>query len=304
MDEKMKEMKGLMNMGSSSSSSSSTTSSMLLSCDEDHHVLPFSSNFSYLSGIFDVDVEKGSSSLGLMELLGNYIHHHDHNQPQVNITTSSTDELPSSIKHDDHDHDHHHGFDQLMSTESPNSSSIYSSSIEAHGIHQDDEQAETATAVKVDEGQDQKQSYYRCTNATCGVKKRVERSAADPAMVITTYEGQHTHHSPMALRDLHHRGPFGLIHHHNHPNYPYNSSNDSSSGSNYASTFATLVTQMKQQQQEEPYSHDRLSNSLHSTSLSFDFGHQRPFCTSSDSSLLGDQDHEPLRWNDFPPDHN
>ncbi|KAK9161760.1 hypothetical protein Syun_008101 [Stephania yunnanensis] len=157
MDGKMKEMEGLMNMGSSSSSSSSSTaSSILLSCDEDHHVLPFSSNFSYLSGIFDVDVEKGSSSLALMELLGNYIHHHDHNQPQANITTSSTDELPSSIKHDDDDH-HHHGFDQLMSKESPNSSSIYSSSIEAQGIHQDDEQAETATAVKVDEGQDQKQ---------------------------------------------------------------------------------------------------------------------------------------------------
>ncbi|KAK4479815.1 hypothetical protein RD792_015353 [Penstemon davidsonii] len=38
-------------------------------------------------------------------------------------------------------------------------------------------------------------SYYRCTNSKCMVKKRVERSSEDPSVVITTYEGQHCHHS-------------------------------------------------------------------------------------------------------------
>ncbi|EYU22379.1 hypothetical protein ABFS82_05G005400 [Erythranthe guttata] len=38
-------------------------------------------------------------------------------------------------------------------------------------------------------------SYYRCTNSKCTVKKRVERSSEDPTVVITTYEGQHSHHS-------------------------------------------------------------------------------------------------------------
>ncbi|KAK3164828.1 hypothetical protein QOZ80_1AG0025320 [Eleusine coracana subsp. coracana] len=43
-------------------------------------------------------------------------------------------------------------------------------------------------------------SYYRCTTPKCAVKKRVERSYQDPSTVITTYEGQHTHHSPASLR--------------------------------------------------------------------------------------------------------
>ncbi|CAN6700123.1 unnamed protein product [Malus baccata var. baccata] len=43
-------------------------------------------------------------------------------------------------------------------------------------------------------------SYYRCTSASCNVKKRVERSFDDPSIVVTTYEGQHTHPSPLLPR--------------------------------------------------------------------------------------------------------
>jgi hypothetical protein len=43
-------------------------------------------------------------------------------------------------------------------------------------------------------------SYYRCTTTGCGVKKRVERSSDDPSIVVTTYEGQHTHPSPVTPR--------------------------------------------------------------------------------------------------------
>lgn len=43
-------------------------------------------------------------------------------------------------------------------------------------------------------------SYYRCTTAGCGVKKRLERSAMEPSFVLTSYEGQHTHFSPILTR--------------------------------------------------------------------------------------------------------
>uniref|UniRef100_A0A0E0L685 WRKY domain-containing protein n=1 Tax=Oryza punctata TaxID=4537 RepID=A0A0E0L685_ORYPU len=52
-------------------------------------------------------------------------------------------------------------------------------------------------------------SYYRCTAPRCGVKKRVERSEQDPSMVITTYEGQHTHPSPVSYHV--HRQQQGLM---------------------------------------------------------------------------------------------
>ena len=56
-------------------------------------------------------------------------------------------------------------------------------------------------------------SYYRCTTQKCPVKKRVERSYQDAAVVITTYEGKHTHPIPATLRGSSH-----LLAAHHHAN--------------------------------------------------------------------------------------
>ncbi|XP_074564103.1 WRKY transcription factor 71-like [Curcuma longa] len=50
-------------------------------------------------------------------------------------------------------------------------------------------------------------SYYRCTSQKCPVKKRVERCYQNPMIVITTYEGKHTHHCPITLRGSTHLLP-------------------------------------------------------------------------------------------------
>ncbi|KAE9604135.1 hypothetical protein Lal_00001629 [Lupinus albus] len=51
-------------------------------------------------------------------------------------------------------------------------------------------------------------SYYRCTQDNCRVKKRVERFAEDPRMVITTYEGRHAHFPSNELEESQSPSPF------------------------------------------------------------------------------------------------
>ncbi|VFQ60928.1 unnamed protein product [Cuscuta campestris] len=36
-------------------------------------------------------------------------------------------------------------------------------------------------------------SYYRCTHQGCSVKKQVQRLSTDEGVVVTTYEGVHSH---------------------------------------------------------------------------------------------------------------
>lgn len=83
-------------------------------------------------------------------------------------------------------------------------------------------------------------SYYRCTTPNCGVKKRVERSSEDPTVVVTTYEGQHTHPSTGAARG------FML---------------DASSGFGAASGGTSLAMSQQYQQQQQQAAQSLLYNS-------------------------------------------
>ncbi|RDX96455.1 putative WRKY transcription factor 23 [Mucuna pruriens] len=190
------------------------------------NVYPFSSAFDFS------EVEK--SSLGFMELLGVQEYTPLLELPQLStlsVPHHSTVQVPS---------DNGKECSEVLNHQpaTPNSSSISSASSEALNdeqnktLDQEEEEEEeegrhkTKKRLKPKKTNQKRQreprfafmtkkrgrssgrwvqmekvrSYYRCTSVSCNVKKRVERSFTDPSVVVTTYEGQHTHPSPVMPR--------------------------------------------------------------------------------------------------------
>lgn len=135
-------------------------------------------------------------------------------------------------------------------------------------------------------------SYHRCTSVSCGVKKRVERSSDDPSIVITTYEGTHTHPYPMTPR-----GAIGVI-----PEtaaYGAFSGGDSTGGGVSSFLFAQPYYQ---QLQPQPYfqNHTPISSS---NSLSFNPTNASTHLSSSYSNLVQERRFCPSPSSTLVPDH-
>ncbi|KAG2305507.1 hypothetical protein Bca52824_034158 [Brassica carinata] len=97
-------------------------------------------------------------------------------------------------------------------------------------------------------------SYYRCTTVGCGVKKRVERSFDDPSIVMTTYEGQHTHPFPMTPR-----GHIGML---TSPILDHGATTALSSSSSSSSSFSIPQPRYLLPQHHQPYNRMYTNNSL------------------------------------------
>lgn len=53
--------------------------------------------------------------------------------------------------------------------------------------------------------------YYKCSSMRgCPARKHVERASDDPAMLIVTYEGEHSH-SQVAMQEMIPHGGVGLV---------------------------------------------------------------------------------------------
>ncbi|EXB24793.1 putative WRKY transcription factor 13 [Morus notabilis] len=107
--------------------------------------------------------------------------------------------------HDDHDHHHHLGVSAMKMKKIKGRRKVreprfcFKTMSEVDVL--DDGYKWRKYGQKVVKNTQHPRSYYRCTQDNCRVKKRVERLAEDPRMVITTYEGRHVHSPSHDLED-------------------------------------------------------------------------------------------------------
>ncbi|PON95401.1 WRKY domain containing protein [Trema orientale] len=160
----------------------------------------------------------GGTNLGLRTHENHHVlmrndHHQDHDQAMMMMMMINKAGDHRNISPNQHiinqDHDHH---------DEQGRSSISSSAAAGHGHNGKNKKGEkkirkpkyafqTRSQVDIlDDGYRWRKygqkavknnkfprSYYRCTHQGCNVKKQVQRLTKDEGVVVTTYEGMHTH---------------------------------------------------------------------------------------------------------------
>ncbi|CAK9322309.1 unnamed protein product [Citrullus colocynthis] len=172
-------------------------------------LFPFSDNV-IPNGFFDFsDAEK--CSVGFMELLGlnNCELFKDYcseafNPPATPNCSSSVSSASSDLVNDDDPQQQHNPTTKQLKVkkrkEKKEKEARFAFMTKSEVDHLEDGYRWRKYGQKAVKNSPFPRSYYRCTSASCNVKKRVERSFADPTVVVTTYEGQHTHPSPILTR--------------------------------------------------------------------------------------------------------
>ncbi|XP_043710596.1 WRKY transcription factor 23-like [Telopea speciosissima] len=200
----------------------------------DHH-LPTTTNYFPLSGetIFDMycENEKPGLSIGFMDLLGiqdlnpsifeflqQQQHHHHQQQPQMPLspptapppaesstfssssTEAANDEQTKAVDQEEEEKPKEPSKQPKKKNQKRQREPRFAFMTKSELDHLEDGYRWRKYGQKAVKNSPFPRNYYRCTSASCGVKKRVERSSDDPSIVVTTYEGQHTHPSPVMPR--------------------------------------------------------------------------------------------------------
>ncbi|XP_006355755.1 probable WRKY transcription factor 48 isoform X2 [Solanum tuberosum] len=117
--------------------------------------------------------------------------------PNLSSISSSSTELPA---HEDHQHKYKKQLKPNKKKQKGKKEPRFAFMTKSEVDHLDDGFRWRKYGQKAVKNSPFPRSYYRCTTSSCGVKKRVERSIQDTSIVVTTYEGVHTHPCPLTPR--------------------------------------------------------------------------------------------------------
>ncbi|OVA09580.1 DNA-binding WRKY [Macleaya cordata] len=123
----------------------------------------------------------------------------DHHHHQITSTTGSVGDGSNHQIHEDHQKSDHHNIKKQQGDHHQKNNKMkirkhrYAFQTRSHVDILDDGYRWRKYGQKAVKNNTHPRSYYRCTHQGCNVKKQVQRLSKDEGIVVTTYEGMHTH---------------------------------------------------------------------------------------------------------------